>query len=96
MKNTSIETLTEEVKDLKSTIDILTNQVRQLQLKSKAKVPSVYQIGDRVIVLTSGKNWKTGDVAKVTKIGKRVSITVRDQHTNRHPSNIKHVRQHSN
>ena len=96
MKNTSIETLTEEVKDLKSTIEILTNQVRQLQLKSKAKVPGVFQIGDRVFILTSGKIGKRGDVATVTKIGKRVSITVRSQHTNRHPSNIKHVRQHSN
>ena len=96
MKDTSIETLAEEVKDLKSTIEILTNQVRQLQLNSKANVPGVYQIGDRVIVLTSGRIGKTGDVAKVTKVGKRISIIVRDQHTNRHPSNLKHVLQHSN
>jgi hypothetical protein len=27
----------------------------------------------------------------VTKVGKRISIIVRDQHTNRHPSNLKHV-----
>ena len=91
MKNTPIETLTEEIKDLKTIIEKLTDQVRQLQLKSKAKVPGAYQIGDRVIVLMSGKIGKTGDVAKVTKIGKRVSIIVRDQHTNCHPSNLKHV-----
>ena len=96
MKNTPIESLTEEIKDLKTIIEELTDQVRQLQLKSKAKVPGAYQIGDRVIVLTSGRIGKTGDVAKVTKIGKRVSIIVRDQHTNRHPSNLKHVIQHSN
>ena len=91
MKKTPIETLTEEIQDLKTIIKELTDQVRQLQLQSKAKVPGVYQIGDRVIVLTSGKIGKTGDVAKVTKIGKRISIIVRDQHTNRHPSNLKHV-----
>jgi ABC-type uncharacterized transport system ATPase subunit len=91
MKNTPIESLTEEIKDLKTIIEELTDQVRQLQLKSKAKVPGAYQIGDRVIVLTSGRIGKTGDVAKVTKVGKRISIIVRDQHTNRHPSNLKHV-----
>ena len=97
MNNTSIETLSEEVKDLKFTIELLTEQVRQLQLPNKAKIPGVYQIGDRVFILTSGKIGNRGDVATVTKIGKyRISITVRDQHTNRHPSNIKHVRQHSN
>jgi hypothetical protein len=91
MKNTPIESLTEEIKDLKTIIEELTDQVRQLQLKSKAKVPGAYQIGDRVIVLTSGRIGKTGDVAIVTKVGKRISILVRDQHTNRHPSNLKHV-----
>jgi hypothetical protein len=91
MKNTPIESLTEEIKDLKTIIEELTDQVRQLQLKSKAKVPGAYQIGDRVIVLTSGRIGKTGDVAKVTKVGKRISIIVRDQHTNPHPSNLKHV-----
>lgn len=91
MKNTPIESLTEEIKDLKTIIEELTDQVRQLQLKSKAKVPGAYQIGDRVIVLTSGRIGKTGDVAIVTKVGKRISILVHNQHTNRHPSNLKHV-----
>ena len=91
MKNTPIESLTEEIKDLKTIIEELTDQVRQLQLKSKAKVPGAYQIGDRVIVLTSGRIGKTGDAAIVTKVGKRISILVHNQHTNRHPSTLKHV-----
>ena len=91
MKNQSIDNLTEEIKDLKTSVEELTKQVQELQLKRKAKVPSVYDIGDKVIVLTSGKIGRTGDIARVTKISKRVSIIVRSQRKNRHPNNLKHV-----
>ena len=96
MKNQSIDNLTEEIKDLKTTIEELTKQVQELQLERKVKVPGIYNIGDKVIVLTSGKIGRTGDIARVTKIGKRISIIVRGQHTNRHPSNLKHVIQQCN
>ena len=90
MSNQSIDNLTEEIKDLETTIEELTRQVQELQLERKVKVPGAYDIGDKVIVLTSGKIGRTGDIARVTKIGKRISIIVHGQHTNRHPSNLKH------
>lgn len=96
MKNQSIDNLTEEIKDLKTTIEELTKQVQELQLERKVRVPGIYSIGDKVIVLTSGKIGRTGDIARVTKIGKRISIIVRGQHTNRHPNNLKHVIQQCN
>jgi hypothetical protein len=96
MNTQSIDKLTEEIKDLRATIEDLTKQVQELQLERKTKVPGVYDIGDKVIVLTSGRIGKSGDIARVTKIGKRISIIVNGQHTNRHPTNLKHVIQQCN
>ena len=97
MNTESINNLTEEIKDLKATIEELTKQVQELQLERNTKVPGVYDLGDKVIVLTSGRIGKSGDIARVTKIGRyRISIIVRGQHTNRHPNNLKHVIQRCN
>ena len=91
MNTQSINNLTEEIKDLKATIEELTKQVQELQIERNTKVPGVYNIGDKVIVLRSGGIGKSGDTARVTKIGKhRISIIVHGQHTNRHPDNLKH------
>jgi transcription antitermination factor NusG len=88
---TPVEDLTKEIQNLKRSIQELTNQVRQLQLDSKAgKVPGVFEVGDKVIILSNGLIGKTGDKATVTSVGKRVRLKVREQHTNRSRKNLKH------
>ena len=83
--NTSVENLTKEIQGLKTTIQELTRQVQQLQLKSEDdKVPGIFEIGDRVIILSRGLIGKVGDKGIVTSVGKRVRVKVQGQHTNRY------------
>ena len=49
---------------------------------------------DQVIVLTNRLIGKVGYIARVTKIGKRISIVVQGKHTNRAANNIKDVTHH--
>ena len=88
--NVSIETLTEEIRKLKKTIEDLTSQVQKLQLNSKAKASDCVAVGDRVVLLTGGLVGKYGDKATVTKVGRRISVVVNGRHTNRAPTNLKH------
>jgi len=89
--NTSVENLTKELRELKTTVQELTRQVQQLQLKSEAdKVPGIFEIGDRVIILSRGLIGKVGDKGIVTSVGKRVRVKVQGQHTNRAHKNLKH------
>ena len=89
--NIPVEDLAKEIQKLKTSIQELTNQVQQLQLISKAnKIPGVFEVGDKVLILSNGLVGKTGDKAIVTSVGKRVRLKVRDQHTNRARKNLKH------
>ena len=89
--NASVENLTKELQKLKTSIQELTEQVQQLQLKSKAnKVPGIFKIGDKVVILRKGLVGKASNKAIVTSIGKRVRVKVRSQHTNRARKNLKH------
>jgi len=92
MKNeASIEALTNEIRNLKETIEELTTQMQKLQLNSKAKTPGSYKIGDKVVLLTGGLVGKYGDKAVVvTKVGRRIIVVVNRRHTNRGPTNLKH------
>ena len=82
--NTAVADLAKELQELKTTVQELTSQVQQLQLTSEAKkVPGIFEIGDRVIILSKGLIGKVGDKAIVTSVGKRVRVKVQGQHTNR-------------
>ena len=89
MKNDhNIESLTAEVKSLRLTVEELKQQVRKLEREKK--IPGVFVIGDKVIVLSSGLVGNRGDKARVTKVGKRISILIDNKHTNRSPHNLEH------
>ena len=92
MRNdTAVKELTNKVRELKDTIQELTYQIQKLQLKSEAvKVPGVFEVGDKVIILSNGLIGKVGNKATVTSIGKRVRVKVKSQHTNRAHRNLKH------
>ena len=91
----TVEVLVKEIRTLNITIQELTNQVHALQINScrYKKVPGTFKTGDRVVILTNGLIGKAGDKATVTKVGKRISVKVQHQHTNRSPRNLKHEQQ---
>ena len=68
--DTPVEDLAKEIQKLKISIQELTNQLQQLQLNSKAdKVPGVFEVGDKVLILSNGLVGKTGGKAIVTSVG---------------------------
>jgi hypothetical protein len=89
--DTPVENLAKEIQKLKASVQELTNQVQQLQLNNKAnKVPGVFEVGDKIIILSNGLVGKAGDKAIVTSVGKRVRLKLGNQHTNRARKNLKH------
>lgn len=95
------EELLDEIRTLKATIETLSSQLSELQLRdSKEKHPSEedsteLKPGDQVQVLTKAKYGKHGDKAKVLFIGK-VFVTIKldssGRTTTRLPQNLQKVR----
>ena len=57
------------------------------------KTSGIFEVGDTVRILTTGRIGKRGNPAKVIKVGKRVSVqllTGNQQKTTRKPSNLEH------
>ena len=98
----AIVTLTKDIIDLKKAVQELSEQVQQLQLENtEEKIPGVFTVGDKVIILSNGSIGKVGDKAVVTSVGKRIRIKARGgQLTNRAHKNLQHdeqqLKQHSN
>lgn len=96
------EELLEEIKILKTTIEQLSSQLSELQLKEEENEPSPsaednteLKPGDRVLVLSRAKYGRHGDEATVLFVGK-LFVTIKLQGTGRTttrlPKNLQRVR----
>lgn len=93
--------LLEEIKTLKSTVDSLTRQLNQLNLRQQREQQEEntstgeLQVGQTVELLTKAKHGKSGDKAIVLHIGKTfvtVKLIATGGTTTRLPRNLKIVK----